>query len=172
MQMIIKILHYVIKYWVQVFVIIGAVGYVLKIILDWSYKKKEIYYHLYSTEKLKNLVNLYNCYYLFKKSFFDILDTYTADKFDNVKAMDICVEHANKFMESINYFSMFSAPLDEVIFFRIESIVENLKGEITLFIGLYMSNRPLDHKETQRLFRTNFNAIDQEMRKIKQIYRA
>ncbi len=50
-------------YWAQTAVIIGAIGYLLKIILDHRYKRREIWYSIYSQKKIEYLLKFQEQYY-------------------------------------------------------------------------------------------------------------
>jgi hypothetical protein len=48
-----KALDFIVKSWSQIVILIGALGYILKIILDFTVKKKEIKYAYVYTEKAR-----------------------------------------------------------------------------------------------------------------------
>lgn len=58
-----EVLKFVVQYWVQFAFIIAALGYVAKVILDHSYKKKEIFYQLYASEEMKTIMAFFKDFY-------------------------------------------------------------------------------------------------------------
>ncbi len=45
-------INYIIDYWAQIVILIAVVGYILKINLDYNFKRKEISYTLYAQKKM------------------------------------------------------------------------------------------------------------------------
>ncbi len=52
----------IIQYWAQIAVLIAAIGYVLKVFLDYRYKKKEIGYAVYAKARLEAFTTIFSLY--------------------------------------------------------------------------------------------------------------
>jgi hypothetical protein len=50
------------EYWSQIAVLIAAVGYLCKVFLDYSFKRKEIGYSIYAKERLNAITNFLSSY--------------------------------------------------------------------------------------------------------------
>src|SRR4051812_20146644 len=55
-------LNFIVAHWEKFAFIGAAIGYILKVILDHTYKKKEIYYNLYSSEEMKAVLGFFKQY--------------------------------------------------------------------------------------------------------------
>lgn len=55
--------NFIINYWAQLTVLIAAGGYVLKVILDHRYKRKEIWHSIFQQKRMDHLLKYWEQYY-------------------------------------------------------------------------------------------------------------
>ncbi len=171
MQMITKIVHYIIKYWVQVFVLIGAFGYVLKVVLDFKFKRKEIYYHLYSTEKLKSFLNFYNNHYAYNVSAQSAIFQFDEPRHENIqKEMMNYHDSTRTFEKAIQQFFLFADTHDEEILSEIGILLDKVSLELFNIGDDFRKSQPLQYDKTHKAIIENLEIVDEKMKNIKLKY--
>jgi len=58
-----KWIKYIIDYWAQIAILLAALGYILKVILDNKFRRKEIWYSLYAQKKMDYALKYLELYY-------------------------------------------------------------------------------------------------------------
>lgn len=58
-----KLIKFILDYWAQLTIVIAAMGYLLKVILDYRFKKKEIWHTIYVQKKMDCLLKYSELHY-------------------------------------------------------------------------------------------------------------
>ena len=93
----------IIKYWSQITVVIGIViggiGFILKILLNWNLRKKEITFSKLKETKIIELKNFYSSYINLEVELKNLLHATAQDQIEDIKIIQQkCLKFGNNFI--------------------------------------------------------------------------
>lgn len=124
------------NYWAQITILIGAIGYLVKGVLDQKFKRKEIWYSLYSQKKMDYLLTFFNLYQKIESDLVGIISVYKTVK--KVHPLDED-EYEVNIMKLTLLFKELGSTLNNLKFFLPKSNFEVLKTCVTV-IGPQIKN--------------------------------
>lgn len=137
--------EYIISNWAQLSVIIAAIGYILKVIFDYNYKKKEISFSYFTKEKMNSAVSFLQEY---TSMAFYLTDSFTIpdlrEKIKDREFMDDKIfPHFGLFLKSYGQLLLFYKEQD---ISDCKQILENVQPIIDeyLRIGRTFANSSID----------------------------
>lgn len=125
-----EILNFIAQYWDKLAVVIAAIGYVLKVILDFRYKKKEISFNLNAAEQLKAVLSFFNQYNKMQMQITYFLGTKkdqqnTQDEYLRLK--ESMKQYIDTALSASFFFNKQSEEQSYVILRNIQSTVDDIK---------------------------------------------
>lgn len=124
----------IINYWAQIAVILAAIGYVCKVFLDFSFKRKEIGYSIYTKERFTTITNFLSKY---EKAQIEVRAYVSMVKWQLAKGIRPNVSIPEELLEGLRtemrHSRLFLSAKEFELFHDITACIDNIGSDVLLF---------------------------------------
>jgi len=130
------------QYWSQIFIFIMAIGYILKILIDWNVKKTEIKFSTLTIERNETIKKFYKDFLYIQLKLQDyLIFTKSIEKEKASKTADELNIAWEIFFDSFSFLKLFLNQKYEPVLDQMYKELYNLHAEIDIFYRDVFSNK-------------------------------
>lgn len=139
-------------FWGQIAVILTAIGFIIKNILDSFYKKKELKYSFFYSKRIDALLNFIDAYVDYDRFFYDIpIYRIKRRELTTMEVDDMEAPYRETFTRALNRIKLFSSKHELKIILQLKDLITSShqevsnvmldNGDVNKYGGLVITNR-------------------------------
>ena len=160
-------------YWAQTVLLLAALGFLLKRILEIQTKKAEIKHSIFQQNRNTAIVQFFNIYIELQKTYRQILsETFDRNKIGNSDFDKLIEEKYEQLYASYFYFKILLDPLEQARYVDLVASMQNIMAKIKVTsVEIYAGDRESLIKELTRYIAENLDKNATNIKVIGQMFR-